>query len=451
MRNPYIRYICLLIFIITAAVTQAQSPQAISYQAVIRSPSGEIMKNRSIATRISILKDQPTGVVIFSETHKSQTNENGMLGIEIGRGVNVTGKLADIQWGNGKYYIQSETDINGGTQYGLSVTTQILSVPYALHSETASRLVNPPAETDPVFGKSVAYGILQADTANWNHKQNAIITSGGLTLKGDTLSLKIAEKDPVFSASVAAGITLKDTTKWNQKQEKLKLGRGLLWQNDSLSESDPFFQQSLAAGITSKDTAKWNAKQQALKAGSGISISGNTISATSGGGGFTHYIGEYYDGGLIFYLWKDSLGKEHGLIMDIKDLSISQAYSNVATTLIGSTAQHLGDGLKNSNAIVAQSGHISSAALLCLNSTNGGKSDWYLPSIDELSLIWHSRFILNKRLETLSGANVFPLDVYYCSSTEYSQNYVMYCEFFAGKLTNYYKSYLGRVRAVRNF
>ena len=221
-----------------------------------------------------------------------------------------------------------------------------------------------------------------------------------------------------------------------------------------VNETDPVFSASVAVGISATDTTNWNNKQNQLTAGSNITITGNIISATtSGGGGFTHFIGEEFGGGVIFHLWKDSQGVEHGLIVDKTDLSTSQAWSNIDQTLIGATAQNSWDGFSNSNAIVGQAGHTTSAAALCLNSTNGGQSDWYLPSIDELSLLWHSRFNVNKSLSAIAGATDLPISAYYWSSTEYDYNLAWYFTFLYGtaslnengKSTTYY------VRAVRAF
>ena len=65
----------------------------------------------------------------------------------------------------------------------------------------------------------------------------------------------------------------------------------------------------------------------------------------------THYIGKAYQGGIIF--WLDETG-EHGLIVSMIDLSTSQIWSNVSTTLIGGPAQSDWNGLVNSNAIISQ-------------------------------------------------------------------------------------------------
>jgi hypothetical protein len=171
------------------------------------------------------------------------------------------------------------------------------------------------------------------------------------------------------------------------------------------------------------------------------------VGGGSGSGGFTHYIGEEFGGGVVFHLWKDASGVEHGLIVDKTDLSSAQVWSNIDATIIGASAQSTRDGLSNSNAIVSQAGHTNSAAALCLNSTNGAQSDWYLPSIDELSLLCFSRFKVNKSLSTIGGATVLPFSASYWSSTE-DGNYVFIYSMDFGSAT---KNYLLYVRAVRAF
>jgi hypothetical protein len=182
------------------------------------------------------------------------------------------------------------------------------------------------------------------------------------------------------------------------------------------------------------------------------------VGGGSGGGGFTHYIGEEFGGGVVFHLWKDAQGVEHGLIVDKTDLSTSQVWSNIDQTLIGPSAQSIWDGLSNSNAIVGQAGHTTSAAALCLNSTNGGQSDWYLPSIDELERLYQNRLEVNSSLRIISGATELKvLDVngnaaLYWSSTEINNGYVWGCHFSMGIIDyGYTKNDTNYVRAVRAF
>ena len=169
------------------------------------------------------------------------------------------------------------------------------------------------------------------------------------------------------------------------------------------------------------------------------------------GGGFTHYIGEEFGGGVVFHLWKDNLGVEHGLVVATNDQSTSQAWSNISFAPIGTTAQSSWDGLSNSTAIVGQSGHMASAAKLCLDLVDGGQSDWYLPAIDELSLLWHNRFNVNKTLSTIVGATVLPIVAIYWSSTEANPTNARIFLFNTGFADNDNKGNTRSVRAVRAF
>jgi hypothetical protein len=178
--------------------------------------------------------------------------------------------------------------------------------------------------------------------------------------------------------------------------------------------------------------------------------SAGTVAGGGTGGGFTHYIGEEFGGGVVFHLWKDAQGVEHGLIVDKTDLSTSQVWSNINATLIGASAQSSWDGLSNSNAIVGQAGHTSSASALCLNSTNGGQSDWYLPSIQELNMLWNNYYTVARSLTQISGATQLQPTLYW-TSAEYDFSNAWSFFFGNGNTFNFFKGDSYYVRAVRPF
>jgi hypothetical protein len=135
---------------------------------------------------------------------------------------------------------------------------------------------------------------------------------------------------------------------------------------------------------------------------------------------FQYEAGEYVEdqGGVIFHRYLDG-DTQNYLVVGLTDLSTSQAWSNVASTLIGSAAQSTWDGLSNSNAIISQATHTSSAAKLCLDSTASSQTDWYLPSVDELRLVFVNSFSVNKSLSIIPGATQLPTAATnYWSSTE---------------------------------
>ncbi len=162
--------ICVLTTLLLLANTYllAQAPQRMSYQAVIRDSGGELVTNGNIGMQVSILQGSLEGTAVFVERHFATTNDNGLVSIEIGDGTPVMGSVEEIYWAEGPYFIYTEIDFQGGANYNLAHTSEMLSVPYALHSQTAETLSEEIIETDPVFMDSPAAGILVEDIDNWD-------------------------------------------------------------------------------------------------------------------------------------------------------------------------------------------------------------------------------------------------------------------------------------------
>lgn len=128
------------IFATTCALTFnmfAQAPEKMSYQAVIRDANSLLVQSQTIGMQISILQGSTTGTPVYVETQIPSTNINGLVSIEIGTGTIVSGIFSSIDWGNGPFYIKTETDPTGGSSYSIAGTSQLLSVPYALYAEKA--------------------------------------------------------------------------------------------------------------------------------------------------------------------------------------------------------------------------------------------------------------------------------------------------------------------------
>jgi len=131
----------LIVMVILTINVPAQTPQRISYQAVIRNSNGQLIVSHSVGMKISILQGSATGTPVYVETQTPATNTNGMATIEIGGGIIVSGTFESIDWTTGIYFIKTETDPAGGTNYSITGSSQILSVPYAFHSKTAENAV----------------------------------------------------------------------------------------------------------------------------------------------------------------------------------------------------------------------------------------------------------------------------------------------------------------------
>lgn len=109
----------------------AQAPQKMSYQSIIRNSSNVLVSNAQVTMRISILQ----GITpVYVERQTATTNTNGLVTIEIGNGIVLSGSFASINWGAGAHFIKTETDPSGGTNYSIFGTSELLSVPYALYA-----------------------------------------------------------------------------------------------------------------------------------------------------------------------------------------------------------------------------------------------------------------------------------------------------------------------------
>ena len=152
--------------------------------------------------------------------------------------------------------------------------------------------------------------------------------------------------------------------------------------------------------------------------------------------GFSHYIGETFNGGVIYYLYKGSDGLEHGLIV-----STTESIAKWQTTGVLVNADRSWDGVYNT-ALISGSTAVNYIATLGPN--------WYLPSLDELILLHGSRFEVNKALFT-NNQTLLSLSLYYWSSTEYSSSDALSYDFLtgytdvSGKANNY------GVRGVKSF
>ena len=120
--------------------------------------------------------------------------------------------------------------------------------------------------------------------------------------------------------------------------------------------------------------------------------------------GSTHYVGEEFGGGVVFHVYKDANGEEHGLIVSENYLSSAYYYSNVDSVASGATSTW--DGQSNTNLLSAQAGATDGAWKLCVDYSYDGYDDWYLPAIDELVLLFNNRFNVNQTLQTIIGSDL---------------------------------------------
>ena len=165
MKKIFKVYVLLhILFFIPFFSLLAQSPEKISYQAVIRNSSNQLVTNQIIGMRISILRSSAIGTVVYTETQTPTSNANGLISIEIGNGAGFN----SFNWASGPYFIKTEADPNGLANYTITGVSQVLSVPYALYAKTAETVTGTISETDPIFTLAPAKAITSTNITNWN-------------------------------------------------------------------------------------------------------------------------------------------------------------------------------------------------------------------------------------------------------------------------------------------
>ena len=172
----------LILGLILSAITFAQSPNKMSFQTVVRNSQGKLVLNKSIGVRISILQSTSTGTPVYVETHTKASNANGLLTLEVGSGSVATGTFSTIDWSQGPYFLKTEMDVNGGTNYTISGVTEFVSVPFAKLAENANN-ANNAKMSDAV--KTVANGANVGDMNYWNGATWVPLNAGS---EGQTLT-----------------------------------------------------------------------------------------------------------------------------------------------------------------------------------------------------------------------------------------------------------------------
>ena len=354
------RLFTLIIAVFLTANVWAQSPEQISYQSVIRDNGGALLQNQSIGLRISVLQGVASGSAVYTETHAKSTNSSGLVSLAIGTGTSLD-DFSSIDWENGPYFIKTETDPNGGTNYTIVGTSQLLSVPYALHAKTAAN------------------------------------------------GLSTVQADAITANTAKTGITIE--------------------------------QADIITNISGINTGDQDGSETIVTAGTNVTVTGlgtagspYVVNTTSSAGAL--YLGQEKDGGIIYYLYTGSDGNQHGLIV-----SKTESTARWQPTGTSTNANRTEDGVYNTAQMT------SSAAATYVAGLGIG---WYLPSIDELALLYYNRYHANKSLRD-GGHILLSKTANYWSSTEHSTDRAYDIKFVSGQAYSGYKNNSYSVRAVRAF
>jgi hypothetical protein len=348
--------------VLLACFALAQAPNKFSYQAVVRNAANELVVSQTIGVKISLLFNTPTGIIVYQETHTPQSNGNGLVTLEVGGGTVVAGEMASIDWSAGSYFIKTEVDPAGGTNYNVTSTSQLLSVPFALYAANGGSGEPGPQGPQGPQGPAGSNG---------------------------------AVGPPGPAGTFPNG---------NQS------GEMMYWNGNAWVAVAPGAEGATLTFCNGVPT--WGpCPEQPVE------------------------VGSLYQGGVVFYVD----GNGHGLIAATSDQSIGALWGCEDTPI--TTQNIVGTGLVNTEAIYVTCQTADIAARICYDLELNGYTDWYLPSKDELDLVYQNQ-------AAIGGFN----NGLYWSSSQYTNSTSYYKNFSNGNSSfNFKEGYYYRVRAIRSF
>ncbi|WP_149274152.1 hypothetical protein [Pareuzebyella sediminis] len=184
-------YLLIYLFLLQSFMVFGQTPERISYQATILKSDNSVLPETRVAMKIAILQHSFSGNSIYEEVHNPITSSTGIVSLEIGGGTPISGKFSEIDWAEGPYFIETLVKINGDDSFRLIGSSKLLSVPYALHSKTAERLVG---DGDYVL-KAMVFPLENSRDVSSADIGNIIecTADATLTLTSDFTDMKIGE------------------------------------------------------------------------------------------------------------------------------------------------------------------------------------------------------------------------------------------------------------------
>lgn len=117
----------------------AQAPQGFTYQAAVRDAQGRAVAGRQVTVRIALVQGTALGTESYAELHQPTTDAAGLFTITVGQGNALSNCTMEacVDWAAGPWFLRSQVDPDGGENFTLSTTQQLMSVPYALYAANA--------------------------------------------------------------------------------------------------------------------------------------------------------------------------------------------------------------------------------------------------------------------------------------------------------------------------
>lgn len=426
--------ICIILALFSTFTLIAQPPQGITFQGEAREADGKLLTNKTLEVKIRILKeipgDPPAYEPEWESIHTINTDKYGLFTIIIGTGepLDPEDKFEDIPWSEYDIFLNVQID-DKGNWLDLG-TTQFLSVPYALHAGSVSKIGGLSNPTEPN----------DAATKEYVDQLMGVMENAGINIVDFT--------SDVQDVPLRVEVNFEDESKIVPTSWFWEFGDGI-----TASVEDPKHAYEVEGSYTVTLTASNGIITRTMTKPDFVTVyktvqerldDGETPFEiyTSDPTLLNELYGKNYQDGLIFYL---HTVEGWGLVAYPEDIGTSPWGSNGIN--IASTMPHVGYGRQNTELIVA--GHLSLpnalvAARLCDDISSEPEKKWSLPSSNELGQMYHK---LHK-----NGYGNFANSNYWSSyQGGYYIEYAYYVNFVSGSESRSYKSNSFFVRPVRRF
>ena len=372
--------------LLMAALSFAQSPQKFSYQAVLRNAVNQILSNQNVGIKVSILRGINKDSVVYVETHSATTNSNGLVSLEIGAGTVVSGTIAGIDWGKGPFYIKTEADLNGGTNYSVVGTSQLLSVPYALHASSASSVTNLSLNLDQLSDVNAAgpqtNQVLGWDGAAWvpqtNESSKWTLLNGNIYRNAGNVGINSINPDYPL------------TINWNGQSGPENATRGIFVNVTAKNTVGSFLNQGIYSFLNTDAASGRSINGVAAGANSGVGVVGESNNKKAGQGVAGYALSSTGDAsqkvgvfGWARGAWDNSgtgsgdhiglMGISNASATSVNNIGVSGESAGASTNNYGGSFLSSGSGLRNNGifSITNGSGNLNAGVLGAGNASKG--------------------------------------------------------------------------------
>ncbi|WP_455635910.1 Vir protein [Parabacteroides sp.] len=183
------KILMLCAWLLAIGLTQAQTPQLISYQAVARDLTGKVLSEKPISVQVEILQGGNQGTAVYTETHELTTTKTGTINLLIGGGNPSAGTFAEIDWSKAPYFLRLGMKQGKEAEYTEVSNTQMVSVPYALYAEKAGSVVNQGETVSPVTPANYTFVEIDSGGNIYELLNGEVTDSDGIFLDFDIVYL----------------------------------------------------------------------------------------------------------------------------------------------------------------------------------------------------------------------------------------------------------------------